>query len=117
MEKRLQIFFIFLFIWITAHAQVGGSGDLLRRNISDTILGRRTLVVPNPFNATRALLRLFPGKFYDLGDGKDKNQLISWMCNRCQARSYSDVNGADDDSIRKFPDPGGEATRLIDVFS
>src|SRR6185312_9698061 len=117
MEKRLQVIFIFLFTWFAAHAQTGDPGDLRRRNVSDTILGRRTLVVPNPFNATRTLRRLFPGKFYNLSDAKDKNQLISWICNRCKPKTYPDLNGEDGDSVTLFPDPGGEATRLINVFS
>lgn len=71
--------------------------------------------MPDPFNATRALRRLFPGKWYDLSTGpREVNRLISWICPACKPVVYDEASWLD---TTWFPDPSGVATRLIDVFS
>jgi hypothetical protein len=91
------------------------SGDLEKKKLPDTILGRRTLIVPDPFNASRALRQLFPGKWYDLST-QYSGRLISWVCPSCKPKTYPDANPEYGDPPR-FPYPGGVATRLITVFS
>lgn len=107
---------LFLPLWITgsALAQASHSGDLKCKTVSDTILGQRVLVLPDPFSPMRALARLFPGKYYDLSQPEFTNQLISWKCPRCTLKIYPDFNEMD---TLRFPDPGGVATRLLNVFS
>jgi len=115
----LFITLLFLFPNKDTSAQALPSGDLGIKKLPDTILSRRTLIVPDPFNATRALRGLFPGKWYDLTAGsKYKDQLISWVCPRCKMTMYEDANSeyGDVDTVR-FPYSGGVATRLIKVFS
>jgi len=99
---------------LRALAQAPPSGDLKCKSVSDTILGQRLLALPDPFNPKRALLSLFPGKWYDLSQPKYINQLISWRCPRCTPKIYPDVNEMD---TLQFPDPDGVATRLLNVFS
>ena len=41
------------------NAQTSGSRDLVIRKLPDSILGKRTLILPDPFNATRALAAYF----------------------------------------------------------
>jgi hypothetical protein len=105
-----------LLLWLaaSASAQAPTSGDLKCKTVSDTILGKRILVLRDPFSPKQALLRLFPGKWYDLSQPKFANRLISWRCPRCTPKIYQDVNAMD--TIR-FPDLGGVATRILNVFS
>lgn len=105
-----------LLLWLAgkAFAQAPPSGDLKCKTVSDTILSQRILMLPDPFSPKRALVRLFPGKWYDLSQPKFTNQLISWRCPRCTPKIYPDVNEMD---TLRFPDPDGVATRLLNVFS
>ncbi|SFD17220.1 hypothetical protein SAMN05518672_101865 [Chitinophaga sp. CF118] len=100
-----------LSLTITCFAQ----DDLKKKNVSDTILKQdRTLEMPNPFDATKALLKLFPGKYYNLSKDKYINDLISWECKTCATKQYTDVN---EDGNSPFPFSDGVATRLINIMS
>ncbi len=116
--QRLLLFIILLsFLPHTATiAQTSPTGDLAKKRLPASILGQRTLMVPDPFNANAALRRLFPGKWYDLSTGpRDVNRLINWDCPTCKTAPFIDFNGVDDPA--RFPFPRGVATRLINVFS
>jgi hypothetical protein len=114
--RRCTVVLFLLFLLLTggAFAQAPPSSDLKCKTVSDTILGQRILVLPDPFSPRRALARLFPGKWYDLSRPKFTNRLISWRCPRCTPKIYPDVNEMD---TLRFPDPDGVATRLLNVFS
>lgn len=122
------------FFWITlllffclsgaVNAQPGESGDLAIKRVSDTILGHRMLLLPDPFSASGALRQLFPGKWYDLTKryGSKRidwfnrpDRLVSWVCPTCQTKIYPDVNGIEDPD--PFPFHGGVATRFLSQFS
>ena len=105
---------IVLLASLTASAQDSPPTDLGRKKVSDTILLHRSLAVPDPFDAKSTLLRLFPGKWYDLSKPKYRNQLISWICPTCTPKIFLDANQMD---TLRFPYPSGVATRLLDVFS
>ncbi len=64
--KTILLFLVIYLSYNPGYAQIPHNKDLSRKKVSDTILRRRTLTMPDPFNATRALRRLFPGKWYDL---------------------------------------------------
>lgn len=99
-----------LFLTTTCFAQ----DDLIKKNVSDTILHLdRKLEMPNPFDATKALLKLFPGKHYNLSD-KYINDLISWECKNCATKEYTDVN---EDGNAAFPYSEGVATRLLNIMN
>lgn len=83
---------------------------LQKKNVPDTILQPRSLVLAGTFNAQKALLQLFPGKYYNLSKDKYRNELINWECKTCKPKPYPDVNG-DGDAV--FPYAEGVATRLI----
>jgi hypothetical protein len=51
-----RLFFLCMPFTMGASAQDLASGDLLREKVSDTILGHRRLVVPDPFNVMLAPL-------------------------------------------------------------
>ncbi|MBS0031232.1 hypothetical protein ACTJJ0_29995 [Chitinophaga sp. 22321] len=86
---------------------------LKKKNVSDTILQNRSLLLQGTFDAQRALLQLFPGKHYRLTDGKNVNEMINWECKSCAAKNYPDVN---EDALGAFPYKDGVATRLINVM-
>jgi hypothetical protein len=114
--KTLFILLLFFLPHAATTAQTLPSGDLAKKRLPATILGRRTLIVPDPFNGNAALRRLFPGKWYDLSTGpRDVNRLISWVCPTCKTVPFTDANSLEDPA--RFPFPGGVATRLINVFS
>jgi len=83
------------------------------KNVSDTILiPTRQLIMPEPFDAQAALLKLFPGRYYKMK--RDfKNELINWTCKTCKPVKYADVN---EDAASEFPYAAGVATRLINVI-
>jgi hypothetical protein len=100
-----------LFLATTCFAQ----DELKKKNVSDTILMQnRTLAMPDPFDATKALLQLFPGKYYNLSKDKYINDLIGWECKGCKTKEYTDVN---EDAAPAFPFKEGVATRLININS
>jgi hypothetical protein len=100
-----------LFLVTTCFAQ----DELKMKNVSDTILlQNRTLEMPDPFDATKALLKLFPGKYANLSDGGYINDMINWECKSCVAKPYADVN---EDGNSSFPFEDGVATRLINIMS
>jgi hypothetical protein len=84
------------------------------KNLPDTILQKRALTVAGPFDGTKVLKQLFPGKFYNLSEKNYKNELISWECKTCTAKTYHDANGVEDEPV--FPFAGGVATRLLTVL-
>jgi hypothetical protein len=103
-----------LFAVTTCLAQ-SNEGDLQKKNLRDTILLQpRTLTMPDPFDGQKALLKLFPGKFYSLSSGAYKNEMINWECKTCVTKVYVDVN---EDGNSAFPYEEGVATRLINVMS
>ncbi|MDQ0106837.1 hypothetical protein J2T02_001950 [Chitinophaga terrae (ex Kim and Jung 2007)] len=81
--------------------------EMKTKEVNDSILQARNLVVPGTFNAERALIQLFPGRFYQ----RDKKLVINWTCSSCKAIAYEDANG--DMTDPKFPFENGVATRLI----
>jgi hypothetical protein len=88
--------------------------ELKKKNVSDTILRQdRKLEMPSPFDATKALLKLFPGKYYNLSK-EYTNDLISWECKGCATKQYEDVN---DDANGPFPYSDGVATRLLNIMN
>jgi len=111
---KFLLFVIVLLTNLAAGAQDLEPTDIGRKKVSDMILRHRSLVVPDPFDAKRTLLRLFPGKWYDQSKSKYQNQLISWICPTCTPKIYPDANQMD---TLRFPYPDGVATRLLDVFS
>lgn len=82
-------------------------------NISDTILQKRMLIIPGPFDGQKALLKLFPGKYYNLSNKDYKNELINWECKTCPVIPYVDIN---EDGNTSFPFTEGVATRLMNVM-
>lgn len=90
-------------------------GELLKKNISDTMLSpTRILEIPEPFDGQKALLKLFPGKHYKIVSGDYTNEMINWDCTGCKAKSYIDAN---EDAAYDFPYAEGVATRLLNVIS
>lgn len=108
MMKRLFVTVLFLIGGIVAAS--AQDEDLQKKNVSDTILQNRHLLLTGTFNAQKALLQLFPGKYYNLGEYKE---LISWECKTCKAVASDDEN---DDGHTTFPFPEGVATRLMNVM-
>ncbi|MBS1564962.1 MAG: hypothetical protein JST39_11275 [Bacteroidetes bacterium] len=95
-------------------AQQAANNGIQLKNVPDTILGRRTLLLPLEFDAKKALLALFPGRWYDLGDKAYRGQLVSWKCRTCKIKTYHDVNEVEGDV--SFPYSEGVATRVINVL-
>jgi len=118
--RQSPLLFIVLLFLLSSRdisAQAPPYGDLGIKKLPDTVLNRSALIVPDPFNANRALRRLFPGKWYDLGTRSGyKDQIINWICPTCKTAIYADANMQDGDTVR-FPYSDGVATRLINVFS
>lgn len=98
---------------LTAALAQSPTESLQKKNVSDTILQNRTLLLQGTFDAQRALLQLFPGKHYKLVDGKYVNEMINWECKTCATKAYPDVN---EDAPGNFPYKDGVATRLINVM-
>ncbi|RQO64602.1 hypothetical protein DBR43_33010 [Pedobacter sp. KBW06] len=89
--------------------------DLKKITVSDTILKARNLIIPGPFNAQKALLKLFPGKYYNITKRSGyQNELINWDIKTPDRKSYIDVNGYQGDLL--FPFERGVATRLMNVM-
>ncbi|MGF6928234.1 hypothetical protein QFZ48_003734 [Chitinophaga sp. W2I13] len=109
MMKRLFVVVCLLAGWVAAcFAQ--SDEYLKKKNVPDTILQNRTLLLAGTFNAQKALLQLFPGKYYNLTKDSYRNELINWECKTCKPKPYPDVN---EDGNPVFPYPEGVATRLI----
>ena len=106
--------FLLLAVGLQTVVQAQSGEDLQKKTISDTILQHRTLTVPSPFNAQKALQKLFPGKYYNLSKDNYKNELINWDCKTCAVKKYPDVN---EDAAGDFPFSEGVATRLINEIS
>src|SRR5690348_2158157 len=97
----LFFFFLFLFPLSDAMSQNRPIGDLSKKRLPGTILGRRTLILHAPFNATRALRKLFPASWYDLSASMGyTNRVINWTCPNCKPVFFEDVNFEDSN---KFP--------------
>jgi hypothetical protein len=106
---------IFLIPCQETDAQSTQAPAIVKKDLPDTILGRRTLLLPVVFDGQQALHKLFPGRFYDLSsiDGYN-NKFISWECKTCHPVIYPDVNGVEDPVA--FPYKDGVATRLINIL-
>lgn len=110
-----QLFSSLLFSILLTTTCFAQDDELKKKNVSDTILRQdRKLEMPSPFNATKALLKLFPGKYYNLSDGTYINDLISWECKTCATKQYQDVN---EDANEPFPFSDGVATRLLNIMN
>lgn len=102
---RHFILSFFLFLSVLCFAQ---ETDIQLKNVNDTILNtKRTLKIADPFNAEKAMQKLFPGKIYHFAD---KNTFIAWTCKTCKPVAFTDVNGVEGDQL--FPYTSGVATRL-----
>lgn len=88
---------------------------LKKTTISYTILEARNLIISGPFDAQKALLKLFPGKYYNITKKSGyQNELINWDIKTPNRKSYTDVNGEQGDLL--FPFERGVATRLMNVM-
>jgi len=114
-KKRLLLLCaVFSFSVLAAYAQPSGEKVAEKKNLRDTILGRRTLLLPDPFDAQAALSRLFPGKFYDLSTREYTNRFINWECKGCKKVVYPDINDVEESAPWPYQD--GVATRLLKVL-
>ncbi|MBF4515708.1 hypothetical protein IRZ71_05115 [Flavobacterium sp. ANB] len=106
MRLILSSIFFFLFISISS-AQ---DDDIVQlKNVSDTILNtKRTLLIKGPLDPVKTMLKLFPGKLYNM---PDHNTFMSWKCKTCKPVAYVDANGEEGDQL--FPYTEGVATRLL----
>jgi hypothetical protein len=112
--KRI-LFGLLLSVGIVTTCFAQDDGPLEMKNVSDTILSStRKLDIPEPFDAQKTLLKLFPGKYYNLSHGEYKNELINWECKSCKGQSYIDAN---EDESYQFPYEAGVATRVLNVIS
>ena len=90
-------------------------GDLEKKELNSAILLQdRSLTIPSPFDGEKALLKLFPGKYYDLSDKNYEDKVINWECSSCEVKTYADAN---EDGDVSFPYKAGVATRLLNVMS
>jgi len=107
---------LFLSFWFIQQvfAQSYPYEEVTLKNVSDTILTHRSLLLPEPFDGYRAMRKLFPGRFYDLPqyqkEGPFFARLVSWECRSCDPKPYPDVNM---DSAEPFPYQDGVATRML----
>ncbi|MCW3467149.1 hypothetical protein [Chitinophaga nivalis] len=101
------------FLSTAGYAQSTVTSDLLKKNVSDTILQPRTLFLPEPFDGSKALLKLFPGKHYKFPEKSYNRELINWECKTCPRVAYPDAN---EDAVDAFPYAEGVATRLMNVM-
>ncbi|MBV8253606.1 MAG: hypothetical protein JO154_13445 [Chitinophaga sp.] len=86
---------------------------LKKKAVSDSVLtNNREIILPEPFNGQKAMLALFPGRYYNLTRSY-KNEMINWTCPTCKAKQYEDVN---EDNGGPFPYKGGVATRLMNIM-
>ncbi|SHF07255.1 hypothetical protein [Pedobacter caeni] len=112
-----SVLFLLLFtsaIFSTCYAQ-NEEEDLKKIALSDTILKTRSLLIPGPFDAQKALLKLFPGQYYNLSKKAGyQNELINWEIKKTVRKPYTDVNGDEGDLL--FPFERGVATRLMNVM-
>lgn len=105
---------LFCGLVVDVAAQTGGGVDMVKKNVSDTILQNRTLLLAGTFDAQKAMLQLFPGKYYSRSYGKEgKDELVNWECKTCQSKVYPDAN---QEEVEAFPFRDGVATRVINVM-
>ncbi|PSK94407.1 hypothetical protein [Taibaiella chishuiensis] len=112
--KRIIPFLLLLGGMLQAGRAQATDEELKKKNLSDTILSRtRELLVPDPFDAQKVLLQLFPGYYYNLSHDNYTNELISWECRSCKPAPVFDANQIEENT---FPNENGVATRLINVM-
>lgn len=111
--KRIPILITVLAGMLFAGYTHAEDETLKKKNLSDTVLLARNLVVPDPFDAQKALQQLFPGYYYNLSSDNYTNELISWECRTCTPKACADVNQVEE---TVFPASSGVATRLINVM-
>jgi len=111
---RYKLILLCLLTSFIAKAQVL-NGDLLIKNLSDTVLSaNRTLLIAGRFDGMAVLRKLFPAKYYHLDAESYRGRLISWECKSCKRNKYIDVNIVED--TLTFPFDDGVATRLLSVI-
>jgi hypothetical protein len=106
----------YLFVSLVLLSTTCFAQDALKtKTVSDTILRMdRKLEMPSPFNSTKALLKLFPGKYANLSDKDYINDMINWTCPTCKSKEFPNEN---EDSPGGFPFSEGVATRLLNILS
>ncbi|MFD1605145.1 hypothetical protein ACFSJW_00980 [Flavobacterium artemisiae] len=105
----MRFIYTFIFVLIFSNSIFSQSQETFLKKVSDTILNTsRTLKVPDPFNAEKTTLKLFPGKIFHY---PDKNTFINWICKTCKPQDYPDANEMDGD--QSFPYSEGVATRIL----
>jgi hypothetical protein len=84
----------FLLFKFVGFCQEVDQDELQKKNLQDTILQKRTLLLRGSFDGMKALRQLFPGKYYELSKNGDpyRNKLINWSCNTCKPSQYPDEN-------------------------
>lgn len=83
--------------------------------VNDSILNNRSLLISEPFNAQKTLLKLFPGKYYNLTKKAGyTEELINWDIYTSNRSSYINANGEEGNLI--FPFKRGTATRLLNIM-
>ncbi|NLR81461.1 hypothetical protein [Chitinophaga eiseniae] len=114
MMKRLFVIVFLQLGVLSASLGQSVSEDLKKKNVSDTILQNRNLVLPGTFDGQKALLQLFPGQHYKRSTGNGKfDELINWECKTCKGKPYLNIY---DEGSDVFPFPDGVATRLMNVM-
>lgn len=112
--KPILFLLLFASTFINTYAQKDEE-SLKKAVVSDTILRPRRLIIPGPFDPQQALLKLFPGKYYNLTKKSGyQNELINWDIKAPTRKSYTDANGDEGDLL--FPFERGVATRLMNVM-
>lgn len=108
--KRIPVLLLLQACMLLAGYTHATEEDLKKKNLSDTVLQERNLIVPEPFDAQAALEKLFPGYYYDLSSDNYTNKLLSWECKTCVPKPCFDVNEIEENI---FPGRNGVATRLL----
>lgn len=112
MKKLLPLLILTLVFSTTLCFSQDQEVIMTKKNISDTALvTTRTLLIPEPFDAQKVMLQLFPGKYYKLVEYK--GNVINWSCKTCKPITYPDVN---EDAVSAFPFKEGVSTRLINIM-
>jgi hypothetical protein len=113
--RSILIFLLLTSTFVNTSYAQNDDEYLKKTTISDTILKTRNLIISGPFDAQKALLKLFPGKYYNITKKSGyQNEFINWDIKAPGRKSYTDVNGEQGDLL--FPFERGVATRLINVM-
>lgn len=99
-------------VLMTASAYAQTDAVLKKKTVGDSVMINREIILPEPFNGQKAMLALFPGRYYNL-TRSFKNEMVNWTCPTCKPKQYEDVN---EDSAPPFPFKQGVATRLMNIM-